>query len=98
MKKMKIILLIFVAAILICTVTAAVFSGEKTKDEQKTEVTPEPLVIVTDKEQKGKVTIYMDGIVTYEYEGPIKVDKADGEYKIEVRTESCSCFEETEIR
>lgn len=99
MKKKKKILLSVIAAamILFCTVAAVTLlegHQEETIEAQETEFSPKPLVIEIPKEQIGKITIYLDGAVMHEYEGPMKVDRAAGEYKIEAWTEKCSCFSE----
>lgn len=45
------------------------------------------------------MTIYRDGIVAYEYEGPLLYIRKDGEFRIEVWTAgSCSCFEKERIK
>lgn len=101
MKKIKKALLSILAAALIlaCTTAVAVIAFPadhtvETKEEPEIETSPKPLVINIPKEQFGKVTIYLDEEVLYEYEGPIKVERSAGEYKVEVHTETCSCFDD----
>ena len=101
MKKIKKALLSILAAavILIFATAVAVIAlpenhPKETKEEPEIETSPTPLVINIPKEQFGKVTIYLDEEILYEYEGPIKVERAAGEYKIEVHTGTCSCFDD----
>ena len=53
-----------------------------------------PLIINTETEHLGKVTISQDGEVVFEYDGPMDVRRRDGKYLIEVHTNACSCFRE----
>lgn len=97
MKKKRVLLTLLVIAALLAIVTV-VFMHESPKDEQeKTETTKQeevvPLVINTQKEHLGKVTIRLDGKIVYEYKGPIDVSRRNGEYLIEVQSSSCSCFD-----
>lgn len=48
-------------------------------------------------EKIGKVTIYQDSVLIYEYQGPLEVNHVDGTHEIEVQTTSCSCFEPNEV-
>ena len=66
------------------------------KEEPEIETSPKPLVINIPKEQFGKIIIYLDEEVLYEYEGPIKVERSAGEYKVEVHTGTCSCFDDND--
>lgn len=68
----------------------------ETKEEPEIETSPKPLVINIPKEQFGKIIIYLDEEVLYEYEGPIKVERSAGEYKVEVHTGTCSCFDDND--
>ena len=103
MKKIKKALLSILAAALIltCTTAVAVIALpadyiEETKEEPEIETSPKPLVINIPKEQFGKIIIYLDEEVLYEYEGPIKVERSAGEYKVEVHTGTCSCFDDND--
>ena len=88
MKKIKKALLSILAAALILTCTTAVAvialpadHTAETKEEPEIETSPKPLVINIPKEQFGKIIIYLDEEVLYEYEGPIKVERSAGSIK-----------------
>lgn len=42
-------------------------------------------------EEIGKVTIYQDGSLVFEYQGPLRIKHIDGKHEIELETFSCSC-------
>ena len=103
MKKIKKALLSILAAALILTCTTAVAiialpadHTAETKEEPEIETSPKPLVINIPKEQFGKIIIHLDEEVLYEYEGPIKVERSAGEYKVEAHTGTCSCFDDND--
>lgn len=94
-KFLPVVLALTILAASAATIsTAALQWNEKQKKEAVEQKEPEPLVISTPKEQSGKIIIYQDDKVAYEYEGPIRVNQKNGEYRIEVHTGICSCFEE----
>lgn len=42
-------------------------------------------------EEIGKVTIYQDGSLAFEYQGPLRIKHIDERHEIELETFSCSC-------
>lgn len=102
MKKSKRLFFRFWPLLLFtCTTAVAVIAlpadhTAETKEEPEIETSPKPLVINIPKEQFGKIIIYLDEEVLYEYEGPIKVERSAGEYKVEVHTGTCSCFDDND--
>lgn len=96
MKKKKMFIALFVIAVLMAG-SAALLTAASPKSEpvgtetiEQEKVTPS--AINTQTNQSGKVTIYQDGEVMYEYEGPIEIRRREGRYRIEVQTFSCSCY------
>lgn len=83
-------------SILLAVIALPADHTAETKEEPEIETSPKPLVINIPKEQFGKIIIYLDEEVLYEYEGPIKVERSAGEYKVEVHTGTCSCFDDND--
>lgn len=96
MKKKKVLLaLLALVALTACVAMLLTEVSPKNVPEERETVEQTkavPLVISTQKEQLGKVTIYNDEEVAYEYEGPIEVRRQDGKYLIEVHSFTCSCY------
>lgn len=97
MKKNLLMLVVAALAATAISIAVADASAKQEKALEKTEsVKATPLVINNSEESTGKVTIYLDGEVEFEYQGPIKVWRRNGEHFVEVHTLSCSCSENSE--
>ena len=99
MKKLKsAILPAFLILLTTVCVVLSVALCQQTEQMEPAEA-PKGNTIKVPEEEVGRVTIYQDGVVAYEYEGPLLYIRKDGEFRIEVWTAgSCSCFEKERIK
>lgn len=101
MKKFKNSILATLLIILtaLCLVLSVALYRQTAQSKSEPVESPRGNTIKVPEEEVGRVTIYRDGIVAYEYEGPLLYIRKDVEFRIEVWTAgSCSCFEKERIK
>lgn len=101
MKKLKSAFLpaFLILLTTVCVVLSVALCQQTEQMEPEPAEAPKGNTIKVPEEEVGRVTIYQDGVVAYEYEGPLLYIRKDGEFGIEVWTAgSCSCFEKERIK
>lgn len=94
MKKRVFAVAVAVISVAAILMTINIGSNNRASAKEESQyVKPTPLVIDNSKVSSGKITIYQEEKVLYEYQGPIQVWRRNGEYFIEVHTIPCSCSE-----